>query len=316
LKRCDAATGFSVDDAKRIFLEYDKNRDEVLDRKEADAFFKDYCKAKKIKPNRAEIDRLFRMFDTDGDGTISWNELNRLAMPGLRKHKSTELKQNTERQTSGPSVSVDTKQDDAALGEVFAEFATDPDWPDHITGAGLEDFIGRLGFAGDPEANPLTLFTFYTVKASTPGEVSREEFNLGFRGLSNVEDITTKLRSEHKRIKSNAVEHRQWYSWCFDFLLDTDAGASVLDMDAALEAFEVLNHRELNEEWLAFLKTRISDAEEPLEHIDRDVFSEYYDFVTKCNPDLSNVDAVDNGALPSLIDEFLGHMEDKLSAGA
>eukprot|EP00808_Paulinella_micropora_P003879 g9177.t1 len=63
--------------AQRLWRKYDKDRNGVLDRKEAEALFMDYCRTKMFTEAQAKatVQELFTLFDVDGDGEITFAEL-------------------------------------------------------------------------------------------------------------------------------------------------------------------------------------------------------------------------------------------------
>ena len=76
------AIGFNDDQARLIFDEFDKDKSGTLDDKEATEFFRSYCKSKAQKGKQIdpqtmnkEIQRLKDLFDTDGNGSICYDEL-------------------------------------------------------------------------------------------------------------------------------------------------------------------------------------------------------------------------------------------------
>jgi hypothetical protein len=323
LKKLNADAGFSVEDAKKIFAQYDTNLDDVLDRKEAEAFFTDYCKAKKVKPNQTEMNRLFALFDTDRDGRITWAELNRLDLPGLKPTVSTERKRSEKtelRQKSGllPPPPSDTTA--TPLNEIFSGFSTDPDWPDHIcnseVSSGLDEFMVAAGITGaadaeekNPQGNAKTLYTLYMCQASTAGEISRDEFKTGFSDCKSIEEIKAKINNLYAVACGNRSTHQAFYLWSFDYLLDKESGHSALAATAAVDALDILDFWGALPKFKEFVQEGIASGS--LDYITKDSWTGLYPYARACLPDLSNHDDLNDGMLPTIIDEFIEWYDSK-----
>ena len=78
-----AGNSANMELALSIFKKHDKDGSGALDRTEASALIDDFCKTLELDLSAREKDQLlneqFVKADTDGDGTLSWEEFHALA---------------------------------------------------------------------------------------------------------------------------------------------------------------------------------------------------------------------------------------------
>lgn len=78
LERVNIKDGFNLDECKKLWVSYDRNKSNILDSKEVEAFCQDYAKAQRIT-ERCKVQALtfdfINTFDLDGSGSIDWKEL-------------------------------------------------------------------------------------------------------------------------------------------------------------------------------------------------------------------------------------------------
>lgn len=316
LKHCNAVDGFSPEEVKKIFSTYDTTGDGVLDNSEAKAFFSDYCKAKKVKPTPSEIQKLFKLFDSTGDGSVSWSELNKLEMPGCNRLSSLEKKrvqQKTNCKESAPPVEQPEIKK-TVIGDIFTKYASMEDEPDAMFGDGLAGFLDDLNLSGAVGYSCLVLL--YNIQAANCGEITRTEFLSAFESknrCSSFADIERVCNSWKTAVSRNDKNFKKFYSWCFDFLLDKEESKQTLSPEEALENWEpLLNFGPAGKwglwcHWKVFIewKADSNEQEQPLHHITKDQWEMLYEVARDLKPDLSNLEQVDGGFWPKLLDEFV-----------
>jgi len=343
LKNCNADAGFSEEEAKQIFSIYDKNNDNVLDQAEATEFFTDYLRAKGVKGKEDKVKKLFAKFDIAGDGCISWEELIELERPGMERYKSTEEKRAIQRQKTreekrdepAPASDAKTEAKTEAKAEAkaeakieiqaptgknltslessFAYFNSLIDWegeePDAtlLFGEGLQSFMDEIGIKG-----AASMMVMYKLNNLVTGEMSRDLFLKYYRsvGCSNFGDVTRNTLQFTNAITNNQRQYQQFYEWCFDYLLDSDNGVKVLEMDMANEAWEhVLGpddnpHWALYAVWKEFMAKEVE--EENRAYITRDEWNMLWEMKRELRVDLSNAEDCDeDGCWPTMCDNFI-----------
>lgn len=291
LRQANMEEGFDAAECKLIWDQYDTNNNGVLERSEVQNFFRDYCNAKNLSSyrQRNEIDRLFRLFDKNGDGKIEWNEF-------CKKDPLPQRRPRLRRQPSNPSS-------DSKLDRIFDRFA-DEEEKDLMFGDGLVNFCN----ATDLNAEDWTCLALaWKLDAENIGEISRDEFKEGFYnwGATDIKEMKRKCRRLTAQMSSDNEMYHGFYVWCFDYFKEEEK--KVMPVDEANEAWTLLMRNwSAVGDWTAFTEAQGAESKRR-SVITKDLWREVWFFAKKVLPDCSNFDDVDEGDFPMYLEDYVNH---------
>jgi DCN1-like protein 1/2 len=162
---------------------------------------------------------------------------------------------------------------------------------------------------GVTDLNDVIMIVFaWKCEAAQVGQFTREEFQKGMAaiGAETTSQLAVRIPQLRQELNDN-VNFRQFYSFSFDFALTENM--KILERDNAVEVWKVVfsqgetfQHLPL---WLEFL-----DAQD-IKGVTKDTWMMLLEFSRTVNPSMSNYD--EDGAWPSVIDEFVEWAKPKLS---
>eukprot|EP01027_Heterolobosea_sp_BB2_P002146 GEZU01003236.1.p1 GENE.GEZU01003236.1~~GEZU01003236.1.p1 ORF type:complete len:317 (-),score=60.51 GEZU01003236.1:349-1299(-) len=173
---------------------------------------------------------------------------------------------------------------------------------DSIQGMGMIAFGEDLGVSPD---DVVMLIILWKLESKNQYTLSRSEFingfkKLGLTSLSKIKSYVPTFRAE----LDNQTKLKQFYKWAFDYVKEQDAKSLAPD-NACLTWRTILGGRwKLIDEWCTFVEKEYNKA------VQKDAWVQFLDF-TIAHPkgDLSDYD--ENGAWPSLIDDFVEYYRAK-----
>jgi len=186
--------------------------------------------------------------------------------------------------------------DESILEKVFEKYA---DTTKSVIGG---DGFGR--FYQDIKidlADMISLAIPWQLRAKTIGMFTKEEFIDGWKrlGCSNISEMKAHITMIRTELNDDRV-FKEFYFFVFDYAKGPQEHKKVLELDNAIEMWKtVLRHKfKLLDEWIKFVK------EEHGKPINRDTWCLLLDFAK-----ISIQDYDDDGAWPSLVDEFVNHIK-------
>jgi len=167
--------------------------------------------------------------------------------------------------------------------------------------------IGPEGFSQfykdiDVDISDMTsLAVPWQLRAKTIGMLTKEEFVDGWKrlGCSNITEMKGHVAMVREELNDERV-FKEFYLYVFDYAKGPQEHKKVLELDIAIEMWKTVlqNKFKLVEEWVKFVK------EEHGKPINKDTWSLLLDFAK-----IAVGDYDDDGAWPSLIDEFVHHVK-------
>jgi hypothetical protein len=318
LAECKMDGKFSADECKRIWDRYDTNNNGVLERNEAEQFFRDYCTAtnKSRYSTNSEINRLFALFDTNGDGSISWFEM-------CSNSSSMNRRPPLIRQFSNGSAST-------ALDKVFDRYAGPQS-------EGYQDMMyedGFVRFCRDVKLNPENWESYmiaWKLDAKEVGVITRDQFKAGFYDVEakDIKTIATKMQNLKRQLSSENEMYTAFYMWCFDFFLYEDVYSSKIRMNPGEEGSEYEGCCDAQTNWPILIRNpgyagpllfeflaNAHTSESKYEWCNRPLWTDVYAFLKKCKSrsDMErwgDIFPEDCGELPSILEEFLEDWDNK-----
>uniref|UniRef100_A0A1I8IEL6 Defective in cullin neddylation protein n=2 Tax=Macrostomum lignano TaxID=282301 RepID=A0A1I8IEL6_9PLAT len=173
--------------------------------------------------------------------------------------------------------------------------------PDKMSASGIFRLLE------DTSIDPVSLTALvlaWQLDASVQGEFTRTEFVRGMArlGVDSLDKLKPRLNQVERGLGQNREQLRDLYAFTFNFARES-RDAKVLAIDTAIPYWQLLLEgrpfAKLLKQWCQFLQ------ENKVRGISRDTWNLFFDFIS--NPDnLAEYDP--NGAWPSLIDEFVEHV--------
>ncbi|CAJ0929235.1 unnamed protein product, partial [Mesorhabditis belari] len=198
----------------------------------------------------------------------------------------------------------------SAARDLFKRYANkreDGLGPDRIGPWGVSELLSDLRLEATDRR---VLILAWLMKAKTQCEFSTEEWNNGFKdlGVNTIDELRGTLENWEKELENNRAKFRELYQ--FSFLYGKPERQRNMDCEIAITYWQILfkDRYVLLDKWESFLREKESKA------ITKDVWNLVFEFFEKINPNLSNYD--DDGAWPTLLDNFVEHLRKERAAGA
>jgi len=278
-----------------------------LERKEAEAFFRDYCIAKNIPDSRHqnEISSLFSKLDKNNDNILEWADL-------CGSERKSSLLYRTPKLTRQPS----DPRSASAIESIFDKYAGEDDYKDIIVGEKFAAFCDKVGINFE---NWEGLALAWKMNSQNLGEISRDEFKQGCYSWKKADDmkkITAGCTSLKQQLSTNNDLYCAFYSWCFNYVLTYNNNQRAALNEAPVKAIEtnadncfiwglLLRDWPLKEEWFNFLTDESNPNFNEHKWISQDLWISIF-LLMKNFPNANcNWDEVNDGCFNHLIDEFM-----------
>ncbi|CAJ0579903.1 unnamed protein product, partial [Mesorhabditis spiculigera] len=194
--------------------------------------------------------------------------------------------------------------------ELFQKYANKPQdglGPERIGPHGVTDLLHDLRLEA---TNRRVLILAWVMKAKTQCEFSQDEWLTGFSemNITTINELAAYLGKLDKEMETDRSKYRQLYQ--FAFVYGKPERQRSMETDTALAYWHILFHDRyvLFDQFERYLKERDTKV------ITRDVWNLVFEFLEKINPDLSNYD--DDGAWPTLLDNFVDYLRNERAAAA
>jgi len=178
--------------------------------------------------------------------------------------------------------------------------------PGTIDGVGIEELCQDFNIHLQ---GPRVYILAWKMDAVMRFRFTRAEFLRGFSalGVDTVQTMSFRLMVASQELRASSTSFKEFYKWCFNFALDTEAGERSLPLDQAVSLWRTVfavytTPPALLQPWLTFL------MEQPSEYpiIARDTWSYFLKFVVAIGDDSNKHN--DNDAWPNVIDDFVEHL--------
>ncbi|KAH8077913.1 Cullin binding-domain-containing protein [Filobasidium floriforme] len=230
------------------------------------------------------------------------------------------------------SSSSSGKSIEKKLGDIWESYKDASSSPPLITIEGTMKLCEDLEI--DPENDPILFCLAADLGSKTVGEWPKDGWVKGWRTIDASVESLAGMKAQLPRLRKKLNENPEYFKKVYGhtFTMSLQPGARVLALDSAISFWQVFFPAALSaspsalshitnpstgettdpaftdlDDWLEFMKARGKP-------VSKDVWGLFVDFVRTIDPDYANYD--EDGAWPSVIDEFYASQRAKKTAGS